>query len=195
MVMASPARAPRRKPATLRIRPWTRAELARLPDDGNRYEVLDGRLLVTPQASHDHQAVALRLAMLLDMYVRPAGSAHVVGPGAVPFGDNELQPDVQVIPGAVRSGSWNDFPTPLLVVEVLSGSSRRNDLGVKLDAYSSRVGVPTVWIVDHRQREVHVCERGQAPIVERVTLVWTAPGAPDALCLDVQEFFRTALGE
>ena len=34
---------------------WTRADLLRLPDDGNRYEVLDGKLLVTPQASYPHQ--------------------------------------------------------------------------------------------------------------------------------------------
>src|SRR6185369_2826864 len=98
MVMASTPRAPRsprRTPARPRIRPWTRADLARLPDDGNRYEVLDGALLVTPQASLPHQRVAFRLAVAIDAYTARHGVAHVVGPGAVPFGANELQPDVQ----------------------------------------------------------------------------------------------------
>ena len=199
MVMASPARAPkprRRKPATPRIRPWTRADLARLPDDGNRYEVLDGQLLVTPQASYGHQSVALHLAMALQTYVGQSGAAHVVGPGAVPFKKNELQPDVQVIPGPRRpGGTWTSVPAPILVVEVLSTSTRHRDFGIKRDAYLDRVRVPTVWIVDHREREVHVCVRGSAPRVERLMLAWSAPGALESLVIDLPEFFRSALGE
>jgi Uma2 family endonuclease len=175
-------------------KPWERADLARLPDDGNRYEVLDGRLLVTPQASHDHQSVALRLAMALETYVSRSGVAHVVGPGAVPFGPNELQPDVQVIPGPMRPGDWQDFPSPLLVVEVLSASSRRYDLGDKLDAYVNRIDVRTVWIVDHKLREIHVFGRGTAPRVERLSLEWHAPGAPEPLRIDLPAFFMRALG-
>ncbi|MDA1082694.1 MAG: Uma2 family endonuclease [Gemmatimonadetes bacterium] len=106
-----------------------------------------------------------------------------------------MQPDVQVIPGAPRRGDWESFPAPLLVIEVLSGSSRRFDLGVKLDAYSTRVGVQTVWIVDHKLREFHVLERGRAPIVERETVQWHPSGAPHPLAIDVKEFFRNALGE
>ncbi len=198
MVMASPARARkprRRKPATPRIRPWTRADLARLPDDGNRYEVLDGQLLVTPQASRAHQYLTTDFTVALERYLRPMGVAHVVGPGSVPFGPDELQPDVMVIPGPRRPGNWDDGPVPILVVEVLSRSSRRYDLGAKLDAYANRVGVPTVWIVDHWERHVHVCERGSAPRVERLTLIWQAPGAPERLTIELPEFFRTALGE
>ena len=198
MVMASPARAPkprRRKPTTPRIRPWTRADLARLPDDGNRYEVLDGRLLVTPHASHDHQSVALRLALALETYVGSAGVAHVVGPGAVPFKKNELQPDVQVIPGRPQPGmTWTNAPSPILVAEVLSTSTRHRDFGIKLDAYLDRVRVPAVWIVDHREREVHVCERGSAPRVERQTLEWHPAGMRHALRIDLPTFFRDALG-
>ena len=198
MVMASPARAPkprRRKPATPRIRPWTRADLARLPDDGNRYEVLDGQLLVTPQASHDHQRVALELAMLLGRYVRRHDVAYVVGPGAVPFKKNELQPDVQVIPGPRRSATWDSVPAPILVVEVLSASTRHRDFGVKLDAYVGRVRVPAVWVVDHRKREVHVIARGGEPRIERQTLEWLAPGAPEPLRIELPAFFKDALGD
>ena len=198
MVMASPARAQkprRRKPVTPRIRPWTRADLARLPDDGNRYEVLDGQLLVTPQASHDHQGIAAKFVILLELYAVHHGIAHVVGPGAVQFGPDELQPDVQVIPGPRRPGSWQDFPAPILVVEVLSKSSRRYDLGGKLDAYLGRARVSTVWIVDHKRREVHVVERGAEPHIVRQTLAWHPPGAPEPLVIDLPAFFRDALGE
>ena len=109
MVMASRAPGttrPRRAatPKEPAPRPWTRADLARLPDDGNRYEVLDGQLLVTPQATYAHQRVAIELAMRLEIYARQHAVAHVVGPGAVPFRKNELQPDVQVIPGRMQPG-------------------------------------------------------------------------------------------
>ena len=175
-------------------RPWTRADLARLPDDGNRYEVLDGRLLVSPQASQPHQLVALEFALRLEGYLRPHGVAYVVGPGAVPFGENELQPDVQVIPGPRREDSWDTAPAPILVVEVLSTSTRNRDFGVKLAAYLDRVRVPTVWLVDRWERTVHVCTRGEEPRVERELLEWHAPGAPEPLRIDLPEFFMAALG-
>src|SRR5258708_4677710 len=107
-----------------------RADLLRRPDDGNRYEVLDGKLLVTPQASYPHQAIAAELIARL----RPYGVRHqigaVVGPGAVIMGPNELQPDVQVIPGnpANLSPKWERHPKPILVVEILSATTKRRDL-------------------------------------------------------------------
>lgn len=172
-------------------RPWTRADLARLPDDGNRYEVLDGRLLVTPQASYPHQRVATAIALALFGYERTAGPFSVVGPGAVPFGDNELQPDVQVIPGHhPEVEHWTDLPVPVLVVEVLSASTRRRDFGIKLDAYLNRLGIPEVWLVDRHEPAIHVCRRGEEPRVERGTVEWMAPGAREALVLDVQAVVR-----
>lgn len=48
---------------------WTRADLANLPDDGNRYEVLDGQLFVTPLPLFPHQWIATRLVALLTPYV------------------------------------------------------------------------------------------------------------------------------
>ena len=196
MVMAAEARrkSRARSSAVPKPRPWTRADLARLPDDGNRYEVLDGCLLVTPQASYGHQSVATRLVVVLELYVAQNSVAHVVGPGAVPFGDHELQPDVQVIPGPRQSGTWDSVPAPILVVEVLSTSTRRRDFGIKLDAYLGRARVPTVWVVDRWEREVHVCTHGAEPRVERVLLEWHAPGAPEPLRIDLPAFFTAALG-
>jgi Uma2 family endonuclease len=75
-----------------KLRRWTRADLQDLPDDGNRYEVLDGALLVTPMASFDHQYVVSRLFGALTAYCEEHRLGRVVTPGAVVFGGNELQP-------------------------------------------------------------------------------------------------------
>ena len=177
MVMAAPTR------------PWTRAELARLPDDGNRYEVLDRRLLVTPQASYEHQYVGTQLLIALHKARGAPAAFSVVRPGAVPFGENELQPDIFVIPGAHSTGEWTDLPRPVLVAEVLSESTRRRDFGIKLDAYLNRVGIPEVWLVDRERRVVHVCVRASDPRAVADTLTWLAPGAVEPLRIHVQALF------
>ena len=167
-------------------RPWTRADLARLPDDGNRYEVLDGRLLVTPQPAQGHQRVAKDLLVALDAYARATGSITVAGPGAIPFGDSELQPDLMVVPGVYRDQDWIELPRPLLVIEVLSPSTRRRDFGIKLSAYHVQLGVPEVWLVDREDREIHICRSGEPTVLERRSVRWLAPGAPEALVVDVE---------
>ena len=135
---------------------WVRADLARLPDDGNRYEVLDGELFVTPQAAYAHQFIALELAVALRQYCLDHDIGRVVGPGAVVFERNELQPDVQVIPGrhdSMAKPEWKELPCPLLVVEVLSESTRQRDFGKKKAAYE-RLQIHTYWIVDPDNRRV-----------------------------------------
>ncbi len=175
-------------------KPWHRDDLARLPKDGNRYEVLGGRLLLTPQASLHHQFVADRFILVLNTYLEQHRLGRAVGPGAVFLGtDEELQPDVQVIPGPLPA-RWEDCPTPTLVVEVLSRSNRRYDLGRKRAAYLDRVGIPVVWLADHHRREMHVCEAGAPIRIERELLEWHPAGAPAPLRIDVQALFTAALG-
>jgi Uma2 family endonuclease len=174
---------------------WHRSELAELPDDGNRYEVLDGELLVTPQAAHAHQLVAFELATALGAYVRAPGIGHLVAPGAVLFGGNELQPDIQVIPGPGVGLTWETAPAPMLVVEVLSPSTQERDRGVKLAAYRERLGIPAVWLVDLDARAIHVAEGPGGPLrTVRDTLRWHPAGAVEPLTLNVQELFRAAIG-
>jgi Uma2 family endonuclease len=178
-----------RSPRTPRKIRWTRAHLASLPDDGNRYEVLDGQLLVTPQARFRHQRIALRLSTAVERYCEAHGVGVVVGPGAVVFDNNELQPDLQVIPGpgpAALDPEWTDLPLPILVVEVLSSGSRRHDLVTKREAYL-RIGIPEYWVVDVVKRHVLVCRPGSdASVVVTDTLRWKpVPHAP-ALAIDVR---------
>jgi Uma2 family endonuclease len=156
---------------------WTSADLERLPDDGNRYEVLDGELFVTPQAEFRHQWIAQNLARQLSEYCERHSLADVVGPGAVKWAKNELQPDIEVIPGrydGTGRPQWQDLPRPILVVEILSDSTWQRDLWKKRDAYARR-RIPTYWIVDPDDRNVTVWtfpSTGKEPEVVTDVLRW-----------------------
>src|SRR5688500_1925161 len=117
------------------------------PDDGTRYELLEGMLLVTPAPSYTHQIVATRLATMLTNAL--AGSAKVVAVGAIQRGKStQLQPDVLVCPPEFRPTlDWRDIRGWWLAVEVLSPSSRLYDRDVKRGAYLA-LGVREYWIVD-----------------------------------------------
>ncbi|MEX2181689.1 MAG: Uma2 family endonuclease [Gemmatimonadaceae bacterium] len=174
-----------------KTRPWTRAELVRLPDDGNRYEVLHGDLLVTPLPSIPHQAVALMLGGLISAYCRRHGVGFASAPGAVPNGDNELQPDIAVFLGVGMrdAAKWEDLPLPTLVVEVLSPATQRRDLVSKRTAYL-RWGIPEYWIVDTEKRQVTAIRPGGDD--ERVTdtLRWQPRPDVPALEIKLDELFR-----
>lgn len=156
------------------VHQWTRADLLRLPDDGNRYEVLDGALLVTPPPAGLHQGSASRLVAALTTYCDRHGIGVVLGPSAVVWDDNELQPDVAVLPCTMEflgHHEWQDYPRPLLVIEVASPSTRRRDAALKRKAYLD-LGIPTYWIVEP--------QRGKVVVIR--------PNADDALVTDVLEW-------
>ena len=189
MYMATRTRTDARKPRPFR---WTRAWLARLPSDGNRYEVLDGVLLVTPQARLAHQHVAALLSHALADYCRKYAIGIVVGPGAVLWDDNELQPDVQVIPISAeqaRTAEWETAPLPILVVEILSPGSERHDRYKKRDAYMA-LGIPEYWIVDITARRVLVSTPGTAePIPVADVVRWHPESAASPLEIPLAALF------
>lgn len=170
-----------------KVRRWTRAELARLPDDGHRYEVLDGELFVTPQASFPHQRIATQLSYLLIPYVEANSLGVVVGPGAVIVGDNELQPDVQVVPVSptTKTDKWDRLPRPILVVEVLSRITRRRDVGKKKQAYR-RWRIPSYWVIDRFDRRALIWEGPEAePLIVTDQIVWHPAGASTPLTIQL----------
>jgi Uma2 family endonuclease len=131
-------------------------DLAQLPDDGNRYELLDGELLVTPSPRVRHQAVSGALFYLLRR-VLPPGLRLLAAPMDVRFGPKrQLQPDLLVVRDegldAVRVES-----VPLLVVEVLSPGTRSRDQVTKRRAYEQE-GVTSYWIVDPKRPSLTVLE-------------------------------------
>ena len=124
----------------------TYEDLVDLPDDGRRYELIDGSLVVTPAPGTTHQLVVAALCRLL-WEGRRAGTVVLPAPvDFVPHPATSLQPDVVVVEEA-EVGEARLTRMPLLVVEVVSPSSRRHDLGSKRLAYAA-AGVPSYWVVD-----------------------------------------------
>jgi Uma2 family endonuclease len=127
-------------------RPFTRDDLEAMPDDGRRYELLDGVLIVSAAPSRLHQRVALNLAMLLHAACPPELEL-LIAPFAVGLAaDTEIQPDVLV---ARRDKLTDkDLPgAPELAVEVLSPSTRLIDLNTKRRRFE-RAGTPAFWVID-----------------------------------------------
>jgi Uma2 family endonuclease len=145
--------------------PVSIAEWEALPDDGNRYELIDGTVYVNAAPKVPHQAVVAELMFLLHPLC-PEGV--MVLPGPVDFQADAatiLEPDLLVIPRSEAGGARLHVP-PLLVVEVASPSTRRYDRVTKLAAYD-RAGVPAYWIVDGDEPSLLVFEREGDRLVER----------------------------
>jgi Uma2 family endonuclease len=138
-------------------RPLTVDDLEAMPDDGHRYELLDGTLLVTPGPAWEHQEVGTSLLVVL-RNARPPEFTVLPAPFAVTFGlaDTELQPDVFV--ARYSDMRHRNLPAaPVLAVEVLSPSTSLVDRNLKKAAYE-RFGVESYWIVDPINRTLHAFE-------------------------------------
>jgi Uma2 family endonuclease len=125
--------------------PLTRADLDRFPDDGRRFELIDGALLVSPLARTRHQRIVARLTTELELWSREHGGATYPGVNVDLDERTHLEPDVawsrQEIDDALSIGA------PELVVEVSSPSTRAFDRGIKRMAYLA-AGVVELWLVD-----------------------------------------------
>lgn len=174
---------------------WTLDEVHRLPDDGNRYELVRGELLVTPPPSAAHEHIASVLRSLLEPYVAAEKVGRIFGPRAVvQIEDSEVEPDLMIRPMAGRAdGAWATQPLPVLVVEIVSESSWRRDHVMKRNFYLE-IGIPEYWIADRERRSLTVVKPGRDDVIVEGALVWHPAGARTALHLDVRELFRQALG-
>jgi Uma2 family endonuclease len=175
---------------------WAADDLDLLPDDGNRYEVVEGELFVTPAPSLWHQSVVPELWARLHAFVKSQRIGWVfVAPGDVHIDTkNRVQPDVFVVPrtAAGRPAAWKDAPKPILVVEILSDSTARRDLGPKRELYL-RAGIAEYWMVDHESRTVRVVRPGGPEVIARDRIEWHPAGAAEALVIDLPALFREAL--
>lgn len=174
---------------------YTVDDLDSFPDDGNRYELVDGALLVTPAPMPAHELVLLRIR---DQLVGHLGrTALVFTRGAVELRPrNHLEPDLLVFPADQPvARRWSEMHGFWLAVEVSGRHSRRYDRDVKHQAYL-RLGVPEVWRVDLLDRCVEVRRTDQLGLtVHRDRLDWRAPGAAAALSLDLAAVFAEIQGD
>ena len=137
-------------------RPLVRADLEALretlPDDGHRYELIDGVLIVTPSPVPAHQRAVVRLIVLLTRRC-PPGQEVFVAPLDVDLAeDTVLEPDVLVV-AKEQIGEHHIAGPPLLAIEVLSPSTRRIDLLLKRSRLES-AGCPSYWVIDPDQVSV-----------------------------------------
>jgi Uma2 family endonuclease len=170
--------------------PWgrelTRADLATLPDDGHRYELLDGSLFVTPAPGPVHQVVAFELAKLLDAATEGTDLLVLLAPVEVVLSDLVvLQPDVVVAHrDDIDDRGVNGVPP--LVAEVLSPSTRSFDLGSKRAAYEA-AGVGRYWVLDPDARSLTAWKlEGESYALEARTSSDDAFHAVEPLSLEIR---------
>lgn len=173
---------------------YTAGMVREMPDDGNRYEVVYGELLVTPTPRVLHQLVVARLTVALTQYADRHGAGQVFGvPGAITWGRSDVlvQPDLFVVPlEEVRTNDWEQVRSLRLVVEVLSPSSSKSDRFTKRRRYQD-ARVPLYWVVDADQQRVEIWTPDDSfPRIEVKSLVWHPAGAREAFTLELQELFR-----
>jgi Uma2 family endonuclease len=169
---------------------WTLEELHSLPDDGNKYELVRGELFVTPPPSGDHEAILVRLARMLDRYVESNGLGDVYRPRSVMrFQGSEVEPDLMVRPPwPGRPRDWDTAPRPILIVEVLSASTRRRDHEQKRDFYLA-AHVPEYWIVDAERQTVTVVRPDEPDRTARDLFAWHPAGVAEPLRITLAEVF------
>ena len=168
---------------------YTVDDLDRFPDDGNRYELLDGMLLVTPAPVLPHQVVAARILAALAEHLKGVPDVYVVSPGEVvlPPG-NRLEPDVLVLRTASLAKAWLHCER-LLAVEIMSPGSRVYDRDFKGPAYLA-LGVRECWRVDLVERTIATATADTPETIFRNRLAWEPAIAPRTLVLDLEEIFR-----
>ena len=157
-------------------RRWTSADLAVLPDDGKRYEIIDGELYISQQPHWHHQRACGMIAAVLDAWSRQTGAGEAnIAPEVIFAEDDDVAPDVVWISQARRATALGPeghlHAAPELVIEVLSpgGANERRDREVKLKLYSRR-GVLEYWIVDWRTQQIAVYQREQLALCLVATL-------------------------
>jgi Uma2 family endonuclease len=144
---------------------WTAQDWEALPDDGHRYEIIDGVLYMSTAPSFFHQWIIGRFHVLVGNRAYEEGLGFGIGApiGVFMPGMTPVQPDYLIVL-AENAGIIRDrriFGVPDLIVEVLSPGSAHYDEAIKRDAYA-RAGVPEYALIDPRSRQLKLHRRNAA---------------------------------
>jgi Uma2 family endonuclease len=149
---------------------FTSTDLLLMPDDGKRYEIIDGELYVSRQPSTEHQYTCGRLFHFLDDWTDLTGSGIVLlAPGLIFADDDDVAPDVIWISRERYHKTIDEaghlHVAPELVIEVLSPgkANEERDRNAKLKLYSRR-GVEEYWIVSWIMQFVEIYRRQEAQL-------------------------------
>lgn len=149
---------------------WTTADLELLPDNGTRYEIIDGELFMTRAPHWGHQETCGKIFQELNTWLRSSGLGRAaINPGIIFTDADNVIPDVVWVSNERLAVLLDDAGhltgAPELVVEVLSPGeeNERRDREVKLKLYSLR-GVQDYWVVDWRLQQVEVYRRERATL-------------------------------
>ena len=178
---------------------WTVDMVDALPDDGQRYEIIDGELFVTPAPGEMHQDIVGELHARFRAYLKGHGVGKaMISPSDVRRGDrsrNRVQPNVFVV--RLIDGKRPNYPYELrdllLAVEVGSPSNPLLDYQVKRDLYL-REGVREYWIINPDARNLSRWQgRGDPGEVLSHSVQWQPEGMASTFALDLAEFFAEAV--
>ncbi len=171
---------------------WTIERLRELPDDGNRYEIIDGVRYVTPAPRPKHQLALSLLYDRLQPFAISLGLRMLWSPSEIEYSERTVvQPDLFAF---IRTRGmplleWRDVQPLQLVIEALSRSTRLRDRTIKRDLYIAQ-GVPEYWIID---TDMNVIERSRPDgrEVERLDsfLTWQPVSGQSSLTIDLTDFF------
>jgi len=171
------------------------SDYAAIPPDRNRYEVLDGELLVTPAASPLHQRVSKRLQRQLEQFFEGSGRGEVFNApiDVILSAHDVVQPDLVVVTEPSQISSRGIEGPPALLVEVLSPSSRQTDRSAKAKRYAA-LGCPHYWTVDPDGRRVdcyRVADHKYTPVVEAEGNATLAHPDWPGLTIDLEMLWRS----
>jgi Uma2 family endonuclease len=157
---------------------WDRARWETLPDDGNRYEVIDGVLYMTTAPSSFHQWIIRQIVFALAPQIDTPGVGITLWSpiGLFMPGCDPVQPDILVV-RTVDLDMFQDsriYGIPALLIEVLSPSNPNQDTRVKRGAYA-RAGVPEYWIVRPASRDALVCSQPDAMLGDYAQVQHVSP--------------------
>ncbi|MBI3077971.1 MAG: Uma2 family endonuclease [Deltaproteobacteria bacterium] len=138
-----------------------------IPTDGNRYELLDGQVHVTPAPSPMHQRLVLQLARALQDYFRPPAEVFVSPIDVILTPHDVVQPDLVVVANPAQVSERGIEGPPLLAIEVLSPATTVYDRTTKSQRYAV-LGIPHYWIVDPTTRRLE-CYRREGSVYHPVT--------------------------